>query len=72
MLDIVVSGFGLTPFERDVLLTCVGMELNDDFAALVARISGSSGKTRPTFALVLATLPQGHWSATAPRRWAGC
>lgn len=65
-LEIIVSGFGLTPFERDVLLLCAGIELNDEFATLVARIVGDAGKGQPSFALALAALPEAHWSATTP------
>src|SRR5215216_105781 len=31
-LDILCSAFGLSPFERDVLLMCVGVELDATFA----------------------------------------
>ena len=65
-LDIVVSGFGLSPFERDMLLLCAGIELSDEFANRIANIVGEAGKGRPTFALALTALPEAHWSATAP------
>src|SRR5262245_51548913 len=35
-LDRLTSTFGLSPFERDVLLLCAGMELTSDFAPLCA------------------------------------
>jgi hypothetical protein len=50
--------FGLSPFERDVLLLCAGVELDSSFAALC----GSAA----TFGLALAALPEAHWSALTP------
>jgi hypothetical protein len=58
----VAETFGLSAFERDVLLLCAGMELDAAFAAAVR----AAGEARPTFALALAALPDGHWSALAP------
>jgi hypothetical protein len=55
--------FGLTGFERDVLLLCAGVELDGDFARLVASISG---RPQPTFSLALAALDEPHWSALLP------
>jgi len=51
-----VRRFGLTAFERDVLLLCAGVELDARFAEL-----------RPTFGLALSTIPSAHWSAVTPR-----
>jgi hypothetical protein len=58
------ASFGLTPFERDVLLLCAGVELDAGFGAAVRAAGG--GAARPTFALALAALPGAHWSALAP------
>jgi hypothetical protein len=59
--------FGLSPFERAVLLLCAGVELDSRFAKLLAAQSG------PTFGLALALLPGAHWTALTPaaplRRW---
>jgi hypothetical protein len=69
----VVEGFGLSPFERDVLLLCAGVELDARFADLCARATGDPLTRRPTFGLALAALPDPHWSALAPaaplRHW---
>jgi len=54
----------LSPFERDVLLMCAGVELDAAFGAAVRAAGG--GAARPTFALALAALPDAHWSALAP------
>jgi ATP-dependent 26S proteasome regulatory subunit len=65
--------FGLSPFERDVLLLCAGIELDGRFAALCANAQGDSTRPWPTFGLALAALDGGHWSALLPqaplRRW---
>ncbi len=72
-LDHVVDLFGLSPFERDVLLACAAVELDTRFAALCASVQGDARHVHPTFALALAALPEAHWSAVAPtaplRRW---
>jgi len=71
-LDAVCTSFGLSAFERDVLLLCAGVELDGAFAELCARAQGSH-RAQPTFGLALAALPGAHWSALSPegplRRW---
>jgi len=57
------SAFGLSSFERDVLLLCAGVELDAGFAALCRELDAAP----PTFSLALAALPDPHWSAIAPR-----
>ncbi|HEY7043078.1 MAG TPA: ATP-binding protein [Nocardioidaceae bacterium] len=71
-LDVVCTGFGLSAFERLVLILCAGVELDSSFADLVSKVSaGRQG--HPTFGLALAALPGAHWSALSPgrplRRW---
>jgi ATP-dependent 26S proteasome regulatory subunit len=72
-LQTLCRAFSLTDFERDVLLLCVGMELDSGFAGLVAAIQGESRTANPTFSLALSLLPNAHWSALTPeaplRRW---
>jgi ATPase family associated with various cellular activities (AAA)/Winged helix domain, variant len=72
-LDAVCASFGLSSFERDVLLLCAGVELDGDFAELCAVAQGDPRRTYPTFGLALAALPAAHWSALSPegplRRW---
>ena len=72
-LDVLCSIFGLSPFERAVLLLCAGMELDSRFAACCAAAQNDPRRTAPTFALALAALPGAQWSALAPasplRRW---
>ncbi|MBD2119518.1 ATP-binding protein [Trichocoleus sp. FACHB-262] len=65
--------FGLSRFERAILLLGVGMELYPQLAALIVANANSSQTVSPTFGLALSHLPQAHWSAfTAEsplRRW---
>jgi len=72
-LEMLCVAFGLSPFERDMLLMCAGMELNSSFASLCAAAQGNSMQTYPTFSLALAALAEPHWGALAPnaplRRW---
>ena len=59
----VCEAFGLSPFERDILLLCAGAELDSGF--LIA-LRAAHGNTYPTFSLALAVLPEAHWSALTP------
>ncbi len=64
--------FDLSPFERDVLLLCAGMELDAAFAPLCARAQVHAARDYPTFGLALAALPGASWPALlpdAPLRW---
>jgi hypothetical protein len=65
--------FGLSSFERGVLLMCAGMELDSKFAAVCAEANGDTRRDYPTFSLALGALPDAHWSALTPdaplRRW---
>ncbi len=72
-LETIAEGFGLSTFERNLLLLCAGMELDGGFASLCAEAQGDPQKRYPTFGLALAALPGAHWSALTPqaplRRW---
>ena len=63
-LDRVCTVFGLSTFERAVLVLCAGVELDGGFAEMAGT---------PTFALVLARFPDAHWTAVSPsaplRHW---
>ncbi|MEQ9364400.1 MAG: hypothetical protein RIF32_09165, partial [Leptospirales bacterium] len=65
------SEFGLSLFERDVILMCAGMELDSNFAAACVEAGATGG--RVSFALALEALEDSHWSALLPdgalRRW---
>jgi hypothetical protein len=72
-LDILSDAFGLSTFERDILVLCAAVELDGSFARLCALAQGDESAIYPTFGLGLAALPDAHWSAIAPagplRRW---
>src|SRR5262245_57549030 len=72
-LDALCEAFGLSPFERDLLLQCAGVELDSAFAQLCATAQGDPQRAYPTFSLALAALGEPHWSAITPtaplRRW---
>ncbi|HEY9878110.1 MAG TPA: AAA family ATPase [Leptolyngbyaceae cyanobacterium] len=63
----------LSPFERDLLLLCAGLELDAAFANLFAQLQGDPQKAYPTISMALSVLPNAHWSALTPtaplRRW---
>jgi hypothetical protein len=71
-IDRLARLFGLSPFERRLLLLAAAVELDGAIAALVGTMQQSSD-ARPTFGLALATLPGAHWDALTParplRRW---
>ncbi|MBQ0854497.1 ATP-binding protein [Streptomyces sp. BH-SS-21] len=72
-LDALVDCFGLTPFERDLVLLTAACELDATTAARCAAASGDPERAYPTFSLALAALAEPHWSALTPvaplRRW---
>lgn len=67
VLALFTSAFGLSPFERDVLLMAAGVELSAEFARTCAEAQG------PSFGLAMAALAEPHWSALTPsaplRHW---
>ena len=72
-LETLCAMFGLSAFERDIILLCAGVELDSTFAACCATAQEDPGRTTPTLGLALAALPDAHWSALNPasplRRW---
>ncbi|MEP0857033.1 ATP-binding protein [Trichocoleus sp. DQ-U1] len=72
-LEQLCKTFGLSDFERDILLLCVGMELDPSFPSLCAIAQGNERQAYPTMSLALAILPASHWDALTPtaslRRW---
>ncbi len=69
-LDRVTRGFGLSVFERSLLLLAAGPEL---VAAVGDELMAACGCERPSFGFALSLLPEAHWSALTPsaplRRW---
>jgi hypothetical protein len=72
-LEALCTGLNLSPFERDVLLLCAGIDLDARFAPLCAAAQGDPALAHPTFGLALRALPAPHWSALVPaaplRHW---
>jgi len=73
VLEQLCTTFGLSSFERDVVLLCAGMELDASFPALCAAAQGDPQRTYPTFSLALGALNAPQWNALMPaaalRRW---
>ncbi len=72
-LETLCTAFGLSPYERKVLLLCAGMELDAATAPLCASLNGNAQHGQPTWSLALSVFPDAHWSALGPlaplRRW---
>jgi AAA+ superfamily predicted ATPase len=72
-IDRLTDYFGLSTFERDVVLLCAGVEMDSNLASLCAVRQDSTQRPQATFGLALATLEEPHWSALSPvrplRRW---
>ncbi|MEL7355600.1 MAG: ATP-binding protein [Cyanobacteria bacterium J06560_6] len=73
VLESLCQRFGLSQFERQILLLCAGVELSRAFGALCAALHGDSKQTYPTFGLAFSLFPEGEWAAITPdsplRRW---
>ena len=72
-IDVLATSFGLSPFERDLLLVCAGVEMDAELAQLCGHAQGHLQRTHVTFGLALSRLEASHWSALTPvgplRRW---
>ena len=72
-IDHLAERFDLSPFERDLILLCAGLEMDSELAARCAAAQGQPSRTHVTFGLALAVLEDAHWSALTParplRRW---
>ena len=72
-IDRLVDSFGLSRFERDIVLLCAGVEMDANLASLCAAAQDNPQRAYATFSLALATLEEPHWSALSPvrplRRW---
>jgi ATPase family associated with various cellular activities (AAA) len=72
-IDTVAQLFGLSDFERDLLLLCAGVEMDAELARLCAGAQGQAQRGHATFGIALAALENSHWSALAAagplRRW---
>lgn len=65
-IDSLAAIFGLSAFEREVLLLLAGAEMDSALAARCSEIAGRPQRSSVTFSLAMATLHGPHWSALAP------
>jgi hypothetical protein len=65
-LDFLAEQFGLSRFERAIILLCAGLELNSELGRVCRALPHNAGRELPTFGLALALLPEAHWSALSP------
>ena len=72
-LERLVEAFGLSSFERDILVLCAAIELDATFADACGMAAGDRRLGHASFGLALAAFPDAHWSALSPaaplRRW---
>jgi hypothetical protein len=71
-IDQLAALFALSPFERDILLLCAGVEMDSALAAQctdgLGHAGGHAQRPAPTFGFALSTLTHPHWSALTPSR----
>jgi hypothetical protein len=67
-LVIMTQRLGLTQFEQQVLILCLGMELDTGVAGLCARCQQDPGRPFPTFALAFSLFEGASWEALSPER----
>jgi hypothetical protein len=67
-LMLLAQRLGLSEFERNVLLLCIGMELDTRIPALCAQAQHDASKPWPTFALAFSLFDQPSWDALSPER----
>ncbi len=67
-VDQLTSLFGLSAFERGVLLLCAGVEMDSEIASLCGAAQGNPNRPTATFGVAISTLPDPHWSALTPSR----
>ncbi len=72
-LEQLCTTFNLSPCDRNILLLCVGMELDPKFEPLCAKAQGNPQRNYPSFSLALEIFPEADWKALTPdaplRRW---
>jgi hypothetical protein len=67
-LQMLADRFGLSRFEREVLLLCAAIELDTGIATLCNLAQGSTNRPFPTYALALALFDEPAWEALSPER----
>ena len=64
-LDRCAGAFGLSPFERQLLLLVAGLQLDGRLREAVAA-RDPAGIAQATFGLALSSLPEPHWDSVSP------
>ena len=67
-IDWLATAFGLSAFDRDLLLLCAGTEMDAELARACALAQGELTRPWVSFGLALAVLESPHWSALTPQR----
>lgn len=61
-LEQICHTFDLSPFARDVLLLCVGMELDREWESICALAQGNQNRSYPTLGLALICFAGSDWT----------
>ncbi|NGZ08272.1 MAG: ATP-binding protein [Nitrospira sp. LK70] len=67
-IDLLSRIFALTPFERQLLLLCAGVEMDSRLAEECAALHGHPQRTYVTFGLAMACFTDSNWTALTPSR----
>jgi ATPase family associated with various cellular activities (AAA) len=67
-LVILAQRVGLSQFEQQLLILCLGMELDTGIADLCARCQKNPARPYPTFALAFSLFDDATWDALSPER----
>jgi hypothetical protein len=67
-LETLCAIFGLSSFERRILLMCAAVELDSHFAPIYEAANKEQRPALPTFSVALAVFDEAHWSAMLPGR----
>lgn len=67
-LIMLAERFGLSSFERDLLLLCAAIELDTRIASLCSLAQGEASRSHPTFALAMSLFEEPAWDVLSPER----
>ncbi|HXQ70222.1 MAG TPA: ATP-binding protein [Pyrinomonadaceae bacterium] len=67
-LTVLAHRFGLSEFERNVLLLCAAIEFDSRIAGLCALAQGDATRSYPTFALTMTLFDDPAWDVLSPER----
>lgn len=65
-LDTLCQLFKLSPFERNILLLCAGVELSNPIASLCGALHGDARQAHASFSLALSIFSEVRWNALNP------